>query len=82
MFVCFLNFLIRRKQLGYIADRSQDWEHLTILRAASHEKEQGDHDFCPSRSHYTDNDPTSMEQAATAGIKRTTSSPGVARSTN
>ena len=34
-------------------------EHLTILRAATHETELGDHDFCLSRSHYTDTDPTS-----------------------
>ena len=26
-------------------------ERLTILRAASHETELGDHDFCLSRSH-------------------------------
>ena len=41
----------------------------------------GDHDFCLSRSHYTDTDPTSRERAATAGIEPGTSSPGVARST-
>ena len=35
----------------------------------------GDHDFCLSRSHYTDTDPTSRERAATAGIE-----PGTSRS--
>ena len=34
----------------------------------------GDHDFCLSRSHYTDTDPTSRELAATAGIELGTSS--------
>ena len=33
-------------------------------------------------SHYTDTDPTSRERAATAGIEASTSSPGVARSTD
>ena len=28
-------------------------------RAATHETELGEHDFCLSRSHYTDTDPTS-----------------------
>ena len=46
--------------------RAPRQERLTILRAATHETELGDHDFCLSRSHYTDTDPTS---------------PGVARST-
>ena len=58
-------------------------ERLTILRAATHETELGD--FCLSRSHYTDTDPTSRERAATAataGIEPGTSSPGVARSTD
>ena len=31
------------QQLGYIADGSQDWR-LTILHAATHETERGDHD--------------------------------------
>ena len=56
-------------------------ERLTILRAATHETELGDHGFCFSRSHYTDTDPTSRERAATAGIEPGSSSPGVARST-
>ena len=37
-------------------------------------RQLGDHDFCLSRSHYTDTDPTSRERAATAGIW--SSSPG------
>ena len=36
---------------------------LTILRAATHETEWGDHDFCLSRSHYTDTNPTRRERA-------------------
>ena len=40
-------------------------ERLTIVRAATHETELGDHDFYLSRSHYTDTDPTSRERAAT-----------------
>ena len=55
------------QQLGSIAGESQDW-HLTILLAATHKTERGDHDFYLSRSHYTDTDPTSRERAATAGI--------------
>ena len=55
---------------------------LTILLAAAHETELGDHDFCLSRSHYTDTDPTSRERAVTKGIEPRTSSPGVARSTD
>ena len=50
------------------------------ISAVTHETEWGDHDFCISRSHYTDTDSTSREQAATAGIEPGTSSPGVARS--
>ena len=53
--------------------RAPRQERLTILRAATHETELGDHDFCLSRSHYTDTDPTCREPG--------TSSPGVARST-
>ena len=69
-FACLFGFLTL---LGYIAGGLQDWR-LTILRAATHETERGDHDFCLSRSHYTDNDPTSRERAATAGIEPRTSS--------
>ena len=52
------------------------------LRAATHETELGDHDYCLNRSHYTDTDPASRERAAIAGIGPGTSSPGVARSTD
>ena len=55
--------------------RAPRQERLTILRAATHETELGDHDFCLSRSHYTDTDPTCRERAATAGIEPGTSSP-------
>ena len=51
-------------------------ERLTILRAATHETELGDHDFCLSRSYYSDTDPTSRERTATAEIEPGTSSPG------
>ena len=57
-------------------------ERLTILRAATYESELGNHDFCLSRSYYTDTDPTSRERPVTAGIEPGTSSPGVARSTD
>ena len=49
---------------------------------STHETERGDHDFCLRQSHYTDTDPTSRERAATAAIEPSTSSPGVARSTD
>ena len=61
LFVCLVS-LRSCQQLGYIVDRSQDWR-MTILRAATQETEQGDHDFCFSRSYYTDNNPTSREWA-------------------
>ena len=41
------------------------------LRAATHETELGDHDFCPSWSHYTDTDPTSR-----SGRSQRESNPG------
>ena len=41
--VCLVS-LRPRQQLGFIVDRSKDW-HLTILRAATHETEWGDHDL-------------------------------------
>ena len=65
-----------------IYSSSSTTDVLQFLYAATHETEQRDHDFCINRSHYTDTGPTSREQAATAGIKLTTSSPGVARSTD
>ena len=76
LFVCLVSSTTRLYR-----GRAPRQERLTILRAATHETELGDHDFCLSRSHYTDTDPTCRERAATAGIEPGTSSPGVARST-
>ena len=53
-----------------------------ILRAATHETERGDHDFCLTRSHSTNIDPTSKGRVATAETERTTSTPEIARSTD
>ena len=50
--------------------------------AATDDTELGDHDFCLSRSQYTDTDPTSRERAATVRIEPATFSPEVARSTD
>ena len=75
----FLNVLVNY----YVISRTgPKIERLTILRAVTHETELGDHDFCLSRSRYTDTDPTSRERAATARIELGTSSLGVARSTD
>ena len=74
----FLNVLVNH----YVISRTgHKTERLTILHAAEHETELGDHDFCLSRSHYTDTDPTSRELVATAGIEPGISSPGAACST-
>ena len=83
LFVCLVGFVksLPTTLLGYIADGPQDWRR-TIISAATHETEQGDHDFCLSRSHCTDTHPTSRERAAAAGMESWTSSPGVARSTD
>ena len=81
-FVWLVGWLISwrsRQLLGYIADGPPKTERLIILRAATHETELGDHDFCLSRSDYTDTDRISRERAATAGIEPGTSSPGVVR---
>ena len=51
-----------RQQLA-IARTGPKTERLTILHAVTHVTERGDHDFCLSRSHYTDTDTTSMERA-------------------
>ena len=80
-FVCLFGFLTSSSTTRLYRRRAPRQERLTILRAATHETELGDHDFCLSRSHYTDTDPTCRERAATAGIEPGTSSPGVARST-
>ena len=56
-FVClvgwFLYVLVSYKVISRTGPKT---ERLTILRAATHETELGDHDFCLSRSHYTDTD--------------------------
>ena len=80
-FVCLFGFLTSSSTTRLYRGRAPRQERLTILRAATQETELGDHDFCLSRSHYTDTDPTCRERAATAGIEPGTSSPGVARST-
>ena len=80
-FVWLVGFLTSSSTTRLYRGRAPRQERLTILRAATHETELGDHDFCLSRSHYTDTDPTCRERAATAGIEPGTSSPGVARST-
>ena len=76
-----VGFLTSSSTTRLYRGRAPRQERLTILRAATHETELGDHGFCFSRSHYTDTDPTSRERAATAGIELGSSSPGVARST-
>ena len=76
-----VGFLTSSSTTRLYRGRAPRQERLTILRAATHETELGDHDFCFSRSHYTDSDPTSRERAATAEIEPGSSSPGVARST-
>ena len=81
LFVCLFGFLTSSSTTRLYRGRAPRQERLTILRAATHETELGDHDFCLSRSHYTDTDPTCRERATTAGIEPGTSSPGVARST-
>ena len=66
LFGWFLNVLVNYQVISRTGPKT---ERLTILRAATHETELGDHDFYLSRSHYTDTDPTSRERAATAGIE-------------
>ena len=48
------NVLVNNKAILWTGPKT---ERLTILRAATHEIERGDHDFCLSRSHYADTDP-------------------------
>ena len=81
LFVCLFGFLTSSSTTRLYRGRAPRQERLTILRAATHETELGDHDFCLSWSHYTDTDPTCRERAVTAGIEPGTSSTGVARST-
>ena len=47
-------------------------ERLTIIRAATHETELGDHNFCLSRSHYTDTNLTSRIQGKELPCQHTT----------
>ena len=75
----FLNVLVNYLVISRTGPKT---ERLTVLRAATHETELGDHNFCLSRSYYTDTDPTSREPPVTAGFEPGTSSPGVARSTD
>ena len=79
LLVWFLNILVNYLVISRTGPKT---ERLTILRAATHETELGDHDFCLSRSHYTDTDTTSRERAATAGIEPGTSSPEVSHPTD
>ena len=76
LFVWFLNVLVNYEIISRTGPKT---ERLTIVRAATRETELGDHDFCLSRSHYTDTDPTSRKRAATAGIEPGTSSPRLYR---
>ena len=82
LFVWLVVFLTSSSTTRLYRGRAPRQSILTILRAATLETELGDHDFCLSRSHYTDTDPTSRERAATAGIEPGTSAPEVARSTD
>ena len=58
LFVWFLNVLVNYHVISRTGPKT---ERQTILRAAAHETELRDHDFCLSRSHYTDTDPTSRD---------------------
>ena len=55
-----------RQQQSHIEDWSHDL-NLAKLRAAAHETEREDNDFCLSRSHCICTDPTSRERVATGG---------------
>ena len=80
--ICLFGFLTSSSTTRLYRGRAPKTERLPILRAGTHETELGDHDFCLSRSHYTNTDPTSKRRAATVGIELGTFSPGVARSTD
>ena len=58
--VWLFGFLTSSSTTRLYRGRAPRLERLTILRAATHETELGDHDFCLSRSHYTDTDPTDI----------------------
>ena len=53
LFGWFLNVLVNYKVISRTGPKT---ERLTILRAATHKTELGDHDLCLSPSHYTDTD--------------------------
>ena len=53
LFVWLVGFLTSSSTTRLYRGRAPRQERLTILRAATHETELGDHDFCLSRSHYT-----------------------------
>ena len=80
--LCLFSFLTSLSTTRLYRGRAPRQSVLTILLAATHETELGDHDFCLSQPHYTDTDPTNREPAATAGIEPGTSSSGVERSTD
>ena len=66
--LCLVGWLVSerpRQHLGYISDGPQD-RRLTIISAATHKTEWGDHDFCLNRSH-TDTDPTSKGRGSNPG---------------
>ena len=50
LFVCLLGSLTSSSTTRLYRGRAPRQERLTILRAATHETELGDHDFCLSRS--------------------------------
>ena len=54
-----VGFLTSSSTTRLYRGRAPRQERLTILCAATHETELGDHGLCLSRSHYTDTDPTS-----------------------
>ena len=57
----FINVLFNNQAISRTGLKT---ERLTILRAATHETELKDDDFCLCRSHYTDTDPTNRERVA------------------
>ena len=66
LFVCLFGFLTSSSTTRLYLYGPQD-RRLTILRAATQETELGDHDFCLSRSHYTDTDQKQYEAGGRSG---------------
>ena len=60
--VCLVGFLVSSSTTRLYRGRAPKTERLTILRAATHETELGDHGFCLSWSHYTGTDPARRER--------------------